>query len=227
MPALVAVASASPSPAPVPAPVPALALSSSIASTSRPSITPRRSRSPRKISVAIDKASPAALPSLIPRLADIALAQEHGLVAPYTRADAAQLYDLPLGVGAGKCLLLVARDTAVPLRRGRTGNASRTREGPREGSRTREGGEDTGEQEERGGEARKGHIVGSVQLHFHAAPNGWFRADVRGLVVHPDYVRRGVGRRLMEAVEEEAKACKTKLLVSGDTRRARWHGGRM
>jgi GNAT superfamily N-acetyltransferase len=177
-----------------------------VASSSRPGLvstssTPRlRSRSPRKtgpLSIAIEKATPESLPALAPRLADIVLAcrGESALVAPFTHADAAQLYDLPLGVGPHKCLLLVARTTAVPLKLG----SSR---------REREGG-DVGE-----GEGRKGDVVGSVQLHFHSAPNGWFRADVRGLFVHPDYGRRGVARRLMERLEEEAKACKTKLLVS-------------
>ncbi|BEJ00005.1 hypothetical protein CcaverHIS631_0410470 [Cutaneotrichosporon cavernicola] len=156
-----------------------------------------RSRSPRKhpLSLTLEKVTPDMLPGLTSRLADIVLARggESALVAPFTHADATQLYDLPLGVGPHRCLLLVARNAAVPLRRG----LAREEKGEGDG----EGGEE------------KGEVVGSVQLHFHAAPNGWFRADVRGLIVHPHYGRRGVARRLMDAVEEEAKACKTKLLL--------------
>ncbi|BEJ15265.1 hypothetical protein CspHIS471_0410320 [Cutaneotrichosporon sp. HIS471] len=172
-----------------------------IASPSRPtrlgapaSAVRLRSRSPRKqpLSLTLEKVTPDTLPDLTSRLADIVLARggESVLVAPFTHADATQLYDLPLGVGPHRCLLLVARNAAVPLRRGLV---------------REEKGEGEGEE--------KGEVVGSVKLHFHAAPNGWFRADVRGLIVHPDYGRRGVARRLMDAVEEEAKACKTKLLL--------------
>lgn len=170
-----------------------------------------RSRSPRRgpLSLSLEKATPDTLPALTTSLAEIVLARngESVLVAPFTHDDAVQLYDLALGVGPHRCVLFVARSAAVPLSRGTAGE----RRGQREGGEKKDDGEE------------KGEVVGSVQLHFHAAPNGWFRADVRGLMVHPDYGRRGIARQLMEAVEEEAKACKVKLLLADTERDSAGH----
>lgn len=124
-------------------------------------------------------------------------------VHPFEAAEAVALFaGLELGVGPGKTVLLVAR--VAPLWRGR--------------GRTEEMETDSGTEGKDGATRRedegRGEIVGTVQLGFHISPNGWHRADVRKLLVHPDYERRGVARRLMEALEEEARASKTKLLVS-------------
>jgi len=63
-------------------------------------------------------------------------------------------------------------------------------------------------------------IVGSVQLHPAWAPNQPHRADVAKLIVHRRARRRGLGRALMAALEERAKAAGFRLLtldtVSGD-----------
>jgi acetyltransferase len=56
-------------------------------------------------------------------------------------------------------------------------------------------------------------IVGTVQLHPAWAPNQPHRADVAKLIVHRRARRKGIGRRLMEAMEREAAACGYRLLV--------------
>jgi len=56
-------------------------------------------------------------------------------------------------------------------------------------------------------------IVGTVQLLPARAPNQPHRADVAKLVVHRRGRRRGIGRRLMGAVEREAGAAGFRLLV--------------
>ncbi len=56
-------------------------------------------------------------------------------------------------------------------------------------------------------------IAGSVQLHPSWAPNQPHRADVTKLMVHRRAQRRGMGERLMDAVEREASAAKYRLLV--------------
>lgn len=60
-------------------------------------------------------------------------------------------------------------------------------------------------------------IVGSVQLDFDTPPNQPHRAEVRKLLVRPDFRRQGIGRTLMAEVEKEAAALKRNLLTL-DTR---------
>lgn len=60
-------------------------------------------------------------------------------------------------------------------------------------------------------------IVGCVQLHLCTKQNGSHRAEVAKLMAHPDYRRKGIGRFLMEKVEERAKQERRTLLVL-DTR---------
>ncbi len=56
-------------------------------------------------------------------------------------------------------------------------------------------------------------IVGAVQLHPSWAPNQPHRADIAKLIVHRRARRRGLGERLMAAVEREAAAAGYRLLV--------------
>jgi GNAT superfamily N-acetyltransferase len=56
-------------------------------------------------------------------------------------------------------------------------------------------------------------IVGTVQLVPAVQPNQPHRADIAKLLVHRDARRRGVAERLMEAVEDEARAAGKTLLV--------------
>ena len=66
--------------------------------------------------------------------------------------------------------------------------------------------------------ARKdGRIAGSVQLDHDTPPNQPHRADVKKLLVHPEFQRRGIGRALMIEVETVARALGRTLLTL-DTR---------
>ena len=56
-------------------------------------------------------------------------------------------------------------------------------------------------------------IVGAVQLHPSWAPNQPHRADIAKPIVHRRGRRRGLGERLMAAVEREAAAAGYRLLV--------------
>ncbi len=60
-------------------------------------------------------------------------------------------------------------------------------------------------------------MVGSVQLHLSARPNGAHRAEVARLLVHSSARRHGVGTALMRAIEEAAVQRGLSLLVL-DTR---------
>ena len=60
-------------------------------------------------------------------------------------------------------------------------------------------------------------IVGTVQLHLSSKQNGRHRAEIAKLMSHNHYRRKGIGRLLMEAAEEEAKQEERTLLVL-DTR---------
>ncbi|MFC0270377.1 GNAT family N-acetyltransferase [Metabacillus herbersteinensis] len=60
-------------------------------------------------------------------------------------------------------------------------------------------------------------IVGSVQLHLSTKENGSHRAEVAKLMTHPHFRRNGIGRSLMEKIEERANQEKRTLIVL-DTR---------
>jgi ribosomal protein S18 acetylase RimI-like enzyme len=62
-----------------------------------------------------------------------------------------------------------------------------------------------------------GRIVGSVQLDHDTPANQPHRAEVRKLMVHPEFRRRGIARALMAAVEEHAVRLGRDLLTL-DTR---------
>jgi len=63
-----------------------------------------------------------------------------------------------------------------------------------------------------------GQIVGSVQLALEPRANGRHRAEVQKLMVHTAARHQGLGRRLMEAAEQAARADNRTLIVL-DTRR--------
>ncbi len=62
-----------------------------------------------------------------------------------------------------------------------------------------------------------GRIAGCVQLDCDTPPNQPHRAEVRKLLVHPDFRRRGIARTLMLALEELARR-KGRTLLTLDTR---------
>lgn len=62
-----------------------------------------------------------------------------------------------------------------------------------------------------------GRIIGSVQLDCDTPPNQAHRADVKKLLVHPGFQRRGIGRRLMGEIEAIALGFGRSLLTL-DTR---------
>jgi ribosomal protein S18 acetylase RimI-like enzyme len=64
---------------------------------------------------------------------------------------------------------------------------------------------------------RDGRIAGSVQLDCDTPPNQVHRADIKKLLVHPDFQRRGIGRRLMIEIEAIARSLGRSLLTL-DTR---------
>ncbi|HXW85028.1 MAG TPA: GNAT family N-acetyltransferase [Candidatus Binataceae bacterium] len=61
-------------------------------------------------------------------------------------------------------------------------------------------------------------LVGSAQLELATMPNARHRAEVMKLFVFRSSRRKGIGRALMNAIEQEARAAKRSLLVL-DTRR--------
>lgn len=62
-----------------------------------------------------------------------------------------------------------------------------------------------------------GRIIGAVQLALATKPNAWHRAEVQKLIVLSSQRRRGIGRALMQAVEQVARDGERTLLVL-DTR---------
>ena len=62
-----------------------------------------------------------------------------------------------------------------------------------------------------------GGLAGTVQLDWDTPANQPHRAEVRKLLVHPAFRRRGLARMLMEEVEERARALGRTLLTL-DTR---------
>ncbi|HEY1388668.1 MAG TPA: GNAT family N-acetyltransferase [Ktedonobacterales bacterium] len=60
-----------------------------------------------------------------------------------------------------------------------------------------------------------GALVGSAQLNLATAPNGRHRAEVEKVCVLRSSRGQGIGRQLMLAIEEEARAAERTLLVLG------------
>lgn len=63
----------------------------------------------------------------------------------------------------------------------------------------------------------EGRIVGSVQLDCDMPPNQPHRAEIRKLMVHPDFRNRGIARGLMMEIEQVA-ASRGRSLITLDTR---------
>jgi acetyltransferase len=61
--------------------------------------------------------------------------------------------------------------------------------------------------------AEDGSVAGSVQLSLVQKENGRHRAEVQKLLVHSRYRNQGLGRRLMHAIELEARQRGITLLV--------------
>lgn len=61
--------------------------------------------------------------------------------------------------------------------------------------------------------ADNGEVAGSAQLALSPKENGRHRAEVQKLLVHSRYRRQGLGRRLMDALEIEARRRGISLLV--------------
>lgn len=62
-----------------------------------------------------------------------------------------------------------------------------------------------------------GVVVGTAQAEFSHKANGRHRAEVNKVLVHPGYQRRGIGQRLMAAVED-VMAADGRFLAVLDTR---------
>ncbi len=62
-----------------------------------------------------------------------------------------------------------------------------------------------------------GETVGTVQLNCATMPNQLHRADVSKMLVHPAHQRKGIGKALLVALEEEARLHERSLLTL-DTR---------
>ena len=63
----------------------------------------------------------------------------------------------------------------------------------------------------------EGSLCGTVQLDLALPPNQQHRAEIAKLLVHPNARRRGIGRALMEAVEDIART-EGRTLLTLDTR---------
>lgn len=64
---------------------------------------------------------------------------------------------------------------------------------------------------------QEGRIVGAVQLDCDTPPNQPHRAELRKLLVHPDFRRRGIARALVAGIERAAGG-RGRSLVTLDTR---------
>jgi len=75
----------------------------------------------------------------------------------------------------------------------------------------------------------EGRVVGTVQLGLDMPPNQPHRADIKKLLVHRSARKLGLGAKLMDCAEKEAKARGRTLLVldtaSGDAERLYERGG--
>lgn len=60
---------------------------------------------------------------------------------------------------------------------------------------------------------KDGRIAGSVQLDCDTPPNQTHRADIKKLLVHPDFQRQGIGRQLMTEIEAIARRLGRSLLT--------------
>jgi len=64
-------------------------------------------------------------------------------------------------------------------------------------------------------------IAGAVQLDYDTPANQPHRAEIRKLLVHPDFRRQGIAKRLMATIEDEARRLRRSLLTldtrTGDT----------
>jgi acetyltransferase len=58
-----------------------------------------------------------------------------------------------------------------------------------------------------------GYIAGTVQVELIGKQNGNHRAEVQKLMVHRQWRNRGLGRLLLEAVDDAARECGRTLLV--------------
>lgn len=63
----------------------------------------------------------------------------------------------------------------------------------------------------------EGRIAGAVQLDHDTPPNQPHRGEVRKLLVHPEFRRRGLARALMEGIEDRAREL-GRSLITLDTR---------
>lgn len=63
----------------------------------------------------------------------------------------------------------------------------------------------------------EGRIAGSVQLDCDTPANQPHRAEIRKLLVHPDFRRQGIARRLIAEIERHAIALR-RSLITLDTR---------
>lgn len=63
----------------------------------------------------------------------------------------------------------------------------------------------------------RGAVAGSVQLDCDTPPNQKHRAEVAKLLVHPDYRRQGLAKKLMRSLEDLAQRRK-RCLITLDTR---------